>query len=218
MGHGSAPALRPLHGGRDMSRAVDEAAAWLRVVLERGPMPAATVRVHAAARGIASRTLQRASAVAGVIIERRGFSAGSVWRLPSAPEPETRKTDARVLELRKPCRRRVLSGGCGRWAGPRRARALLAAARAVRWRRVPGIRASGGALRFVAAHSGRLYLCCGRRCPHPHPRQLEPGIADRVCVGPPTPTQPGHRAGFFVAVRQRGPSVWWGPAGVPGVG
>ena len=74
-----------------MSRAVDEAAAWLRVVLERGPMPAATVRVHAAARGIASRTLQRASAVAGVIIERRGFSAGSVWRLPSAPEPETRK-------------------------------------------------------------------------------------------------------------------------------
>ena len=131
---------------------------------------------------------------------------------------DPKKPDARVLELRKPCRRRVLSGGCGRWAGPRRARALLAAARAVRWRRVPGIRASGGALRFVAAHSGRLYLCCGRRCPHPHPRQLEPGIADRVCVGPPTPTQPGHRAGFFVAVRQRGPSVWWGPAGVPGVG
>lgn len=93
------------------SRAADRAAEWLRVVLERGPMPASLIRAHAEARRLAWRTVQRAASAAGVVVERKGFSGGSTWRLPFAPEPETRKNPKRSAGCRD-CGHLAAAGAC----------------------------------------------------------------------------------------------------------
>jgi len=76
--------------------AVDEAVEFVRSELADGPVPAATVREHARAAGIAEKTLRRASKSIGVVATQvhekgRKGAASWAWRLingglsPSAP-------------------------------------------------------------------------------------------------------------------------------------
>lgn len=64
----------------------DEAADWLLDVLSDGPLPAKTVKRMAADADIAVRTLQRARAGLGVVVQRDQHSQGrpSSWALPGS--------------------------------------------------------------------------------------------------------------------------------------
>ena len=63
----------------------DEAADFLRQILEDGPRSAADVKRAANAEGIAERTLHRARRALGVKVERQGFPASSTWTLAVVP-------------------------------------------------------------------------------------------------------------------------------------
>jgi putative DNA primase/helicase len=67
----------------------DEAADWLRDVLDDGPLPAKTVKRMAAEADVSSRTLQRARVGLGVTIQRDGHGQGrpSTWALPGSVPP-----------------------------------------------------------------------------------------------------------------------------------
>ncbi len=60
-----------------------DAAAWLRDVLEPGPMPVKDVKRQADESGFAWRTVQRAMRRAGVESKRGGFGQQATWRLVS---------------------------------------------------------------------------------------------------------------------------------------
>jgi putative DNA primase/helicase len=65
----------------------DEAAAFLRNLLDAGPRPAREIFAEASEAGIADITLRRAKRREGLVVTRQGFSKGSVscWSLPSPP-------------------------------------------------------------------------------------------------------------------------------------
>lgn len=62
----------------------DEAANWLRAVLNDGPVKVKELKKLANEDGHAWRTVQRAMRPAGAISERSGFGAGARWRLNDA--------------------------------------------------------------------------------------------------------------------------------------
>ncbi len=80
----------------------DEAADWLRDVLDDGPAKYQEIERMATAAGIARRTLHRARKLAGVVVERDESARGrpSTWRLPVSCQPLTHKsgTKPRVAE------------------------------------------------------------------------------------------------------------------------
>ncbi len=61
-----------------------ECAAWLRGLLETGPVPAADVESAAKEEGFGRNTLLRAKRVLGVLTERAEFTGGYTCKLPSA--------------------------------------------------------------------------------------------------------------------------------------
>jgi hypothetical protein len=75
----------------------DDAAEWLRDLLERegGQLPAKEVKAAARAAGIAERTLDRAREKAGAKSKREGFGKDAVywWRLSSAPHARHARQD-----------------------------------------------------------------------------------------------------------------------------
>jgi hypothetical protein len=68
-------------GGKKRSQ-LAEAQEFLREKLAGGTVPAREVAQHAAALGIAARTLRRARKSAGVLVEKTGMDGGWVWSLP----------------------------------------------------------------------------------------------------------------------------------------
>lgn len=75
--------LDPVTGDNDARSERNDAVEWVRGYLESegGSAKAADIFKAARADGIAERTLKRARERAGVMTERSGFGAGSVWRL-----------------------------------------------------------------------------------------------------------------------------------------
>ena len=84
-----------------------DAATWLRDLLVPGPMTSKEVKKLASESGFTWRTVQRAMAKAGVIAEREGFPAATVWKFasratlvdfdpvaPAAPHSESGATGA----------------------------------------------------------------------------------------------------------------------------
>ena len=55
---------------------------FLRGYLEARPMPADDVMKAAEANGISKRTLDRAKAKLGVVVEKAGYQGQWAWRLP----------------------------------------------------------------------------------------------------------------------------------------
>jgi hypothetical protein len=61
-----------------------DAAAWLRLALSSGPMPAREIRQRAATAGLAWRSMQRSAKVLRVVYVRRDFgpTTHTTWALP----------------------------------------------------------------------------------------------------------------------------------------
>lgn len=75
---------------------VEDAASFLRELLETGPLPVKEIRKHGDDAGYAWRTVQRAMRSAGVTSKRGGFGQPATWSLdscatvaPVAPHPES---------------------------------------------------------------------------------------------------------------------------------
>lgn len=72
-----------MNAALDSGARLDEAADWLRGALSGGARPSADLLEAAKAQDIARRTLHRARGRLAVVVERTGWPARSVWRLPT---------------------------------------------------------------------------------------------------------------------------------------
>jgi hypothetical protein len=73
---------------------VEEAASFLKSILEDGALEANKAITKAKAAGFTEKTIQRAIKTAGVLPYRRGFGAGSNWMLHIPPNMAEEKAKA----------------------------------------------------------------------------------------------------------------------------
>jgi putative DNA primase/helicase len=75
-------AMQATEGAPTSTGAMDEAKVWLRATLGKGPVAATQILVDAAAKGIAEKTLRRASAAISVQKAKPSMESGWIWSLP----------------------------------------------------------------------------------------------------------------------------------------
>lgn len=71
----------------------ERAEAWLKAMLQHGPLPAPQLRQSTQGAGLSWRSIQRAARELGVRSRRQGFGKAAEWRLPTdsesvAPKPK----------------------------------------------------------------------------------------------------------------------------------
>jgi hypothetical protein len=95
--HKAADLLRtPARDDDGEAPAREEGEAFLRELLEEGPVPARQVKAEAREAGIAERTLARARQAIGARTRRDGFGPGAryLWELPDRPMDAMNAMDA----------------------------------------------------------------------------------------------------------------------------
>lgn len=79
----------PVHD--DERSDLDDAKAFLRELLAKGPVPSKQIRADTEGAGHAWRTIQRAQKALGIVAVKDGMKGGWVWRLDTPSRPEERQ-------------------------------------------------------------------------------------------------------------------------------